>query len=74
MPSSAPFPVPSIYPTSPRAEPTNFTQAANQIPFAPVLSLATIRALGVWLSLARALRSGRRGRRFKSFHPDLISC
>jgi hypothetical protein len=26
--------------------------------------------LGVWLSLARALRSGRRGRRFKSFHPD----
>ncbi len=25
---------------------------------------------GVWLSLARALRSGRRGRRFKSSHPD----
>ena len=27
---------------------------------------------GVWLSLARALRSGRRGRRFKSCHPDLM--
>ena len=26
--------------------------------------------VGVWLSLARALRSGRRGRRFKSSHPD----
>ena len=25
---------------------------------------------GMWLSLARALRSGRRGRRFKSSHPD----
>ena len=24
----------------------------------------------MWLSLARALRSGRRGRRFKSSHPD----
>ena len=28
------------------------------------------RPIGVWLSLARALRSGRRGRRFKSSHPD----
>ena len=28
------------------------------------------KSLGVWLSLARALRSGRRGRRFKSSHPD----
>ena len=26
--------------------------------------------VGVWLSLARALRSGRRGRRFESSHPD----
>jgi hypothetical protein len=31
---------------------------------------ATIHEFGVWLSLARALRSGRRGRWFKSSHPD----
>ena len=30
--------------------------------------------VGVWLSLARALRSGRRGRRFKSSHPDHFFC
>ena len=32
--------------------------------------LAVKHFVGVWLSLARALRSGRRGRRFKSSHPD----
>ena len=26
--------------------------------------------VGMWLSLARALRSGRRGRWFESSHPD----
>ncbi len=29
-----------------------------------------VHAIGVWLSLARALRSGRRGRVFESRHPD----
>ena len=33
--------------------------------------LKPTRNHGAWLSLARALRSGRRGRRFKSFRPDL---
>ena len=36
------------------------------------LRVGSLRAYArsVWLSLARALRSGRRGRRFKSSHPD----
>ena len=29
---------------------------------------------GVWLSLARALDLGSRGRRFESCHPDLCGC
>ena len=37
--------------------------------------LQSIYNHGAWLSLDRALRSGRRGRRFKSFRPDfLIHC
>ena len=30
--------------------------------------------IGVWLSLARALDLGSRGRRFESCHPDICGC
>ena len=37
-----------------------------------MLSLKSMNQIGAWLSPARALGSGPRGRRFKSARPDLI--
>ena len=47
---------------------------------ASIITLALLRdkknkySNGVWLSLARALDLGSRGRRFESCHPDLSGC
>lgn len=38
----------------------------------PCLIAKHLRNFGVWLSLARVLDLGSRGRRFESCHPDLF--
>ncbi len=38
-----------------------------------VEEMTTGKNIGVWLSLARALDLGSRGRRFESCHPDLYA-
>ena len=59
-----------------RVQPVRLAQLGERLPYKQDVTGSNPvpgTDIGMWLSLARALRLGRRGRGFKSRHPNFVT-